>query len=74
MPNDARVELRFPRLVRGVHRDLTGRSDEPLRFHLSIDRGLASGKLDDIEVDERDLLELIESAAHALRLLRSRDV
>lgn len=37
-----------------------------------VDRGLSSGKLDEVVLDERELLALIESAAVALRVLRSR--
>jgi hypothetical protein len=59
----------MPRLVGGVHRDVSGRVDEPLRFFLSVDRGLASGKLDDVEVAEEQILRLVESGAAALRML-----
>jgi hypothetical protein len=58
------------RLVGGIHRDVSGRANEPLRFFLTIDRGLASGKLDSIEVGEAELLKLIEEAAGAFALIR----
>lgn len=59
-----------PRLVGGVHRDVSGRANDPLRFFLSIDRRLASGKLDDVEVDEQALIRLVIEAGQALELLR----
>jgi hypothetical protein len=58
-----------PRLVGGVHRDITGRIDDPLIFYLLIDRGLASGKLDRVLVDEASLFRLLTEAAKALELL-----
>jgi hypothetical protein len=58
-----------PRLVGGVHRDVTGRAGDPLRFYLSVSRGLKSGTLDDVELSRADLLRLIREAAAALELL-----
>lgn len=60
------------RLLGGVHRDVTGRADEPLRFFLTINRGLASGKLDDVELDEDQILRLIVDGAQALEMLRKK--
>jgi hypothetical protein len=67
------IERKGPRLVGGVHRDVTGRASDPLRFYLSIDRGLASGRLDDVTVGEAELLRLIADAAQALAMLRNAD-
>lgn len=58
------------RLVGGVHRDVSGRGDEPLRFYLSVDRELASGKLDNVPVDEAKLLDLVVEAGSALKMLQ----
>lgn len=58
------------RLLGGIHRDVSGRADEPVRFYLTIDRGLASGRLDTIPVDEDAILRLIAEGAHALAMLR----
>jgi hypothetical protein len=63
-------ERKEPKLIGGVHRDVTGRADEPLRFFLSVDRGLKSGTLDSVELTEDDLLALIVEGAQALRMLR----
>jgi hypothetical protein len=60
------------RLIGGVHRDVTGRADEPLRFYLSFSRGLKSGKLDNVNLDEEQILRLIVDGAKALQLLRSK--
>lgn len=62
------------RLVGGVHTDVSGRpfspSERPV-FYLSVDRGLKSGKLDDVPLDERDLLRLVVDAGRALETLRN---
>jgi hypothetical protein len=58
------------RLLGGIHRDVTSRADEPLKFFLTINRGLASGKLDDVELDEDQILRLIVEGAKALEMLR----
>lgn len=58
------------RLIGGVHRDVSGRADEPLRFYLAVDRGLKSGKFDEVEVDEQAILKLLVTAAQALEMLR----
>jgi hypothetical protein len=59
------------RLAGGISRDVGRGSDEPSEFYLAVDRGLASGKLDYVVLDERDLLRLIKDAAQALELLRA---
>jgi hypothetical protein len=58
------------RLVGGIHRDVTSRTDDPSRFYLAIDRGLKSGNLDEVEVDEQAILKLLVTAAQALEMLR----
>lgn len=67
---DPLVRRSSVRLVGGVHRDISGRAEEPPRFYLTIDRGLKSGQLDDVSVGEKDLLRLIVDAAKALELIR----
>ena len=62
-----------PHLVGGIHRDVTGRADEPLRFFLSINRSLKSGQLDIVEVSEAQILRLIVDGAKALEMLRRED-
>jgi hypothetical protein len=56
------------RLIGGIHRDVSGRAGDPLRFTLMIDRGLKSGRLEEVEVDEAQILRLIASGADALEL------
>lgn len=58
------------RLVGGVHRDVTGRVDEPLRFYLVVDRGLKSGALDQVDVGEAEIIALVREGAQALDMLR----
>jgi LytS/YehU family sensor histidine kinase len=65
------ASAKTPRLVGGVHRDVSGRATEPLRFYLTIDRGLKSGQLDTITVDERQILRLISEGVQALIMLRN---
>jgi hypothetical protein len=60
---------RTPRLVGGIHRDITGRADEPLRFFLSIDRGLKSGRIESVKLREEQILGLVKSGVAALELL-----
>jgi hypothetical protein len=40
------------------------------RAYLTFDRGLKSGRLDEADLDEGQLIGLIESAAQALKVLR----
>jgi hypothetical protein len=60
------------RLIGGIHRDVTGRANEPLRFYLTIDRGLKSGTLTEVDLDEGQILKLIAEGARALEMLRER--
>lgn len=57
------------KLVGGVSRHVSGRTESLLRFSLSIDRGLASGKVDVVELDEAQILELVASGARALGMI-----
>ena len=58
------------RLAGGIHREVTGRANEPLEFYLSVDRGLKSGRLDRVSLDEAQILRLIAEGAQALELIR----
>ena len=60
------------RLIGGIHRGVSGRADEPLRFYLVVDRGLKTGKLDNVDLGERDLIRLIQDAAGALALIHNK--
>lgn len=46
------------------------RNGESTYARLTIDRSLKSGKVDDVPLDEKQLIRIIEQAAHALRILR----
>lgn len=47
------------------------RNGEQSRARLTIDRGLKSGKVDDVPLSEAQLMQIIEQAAKALRILTS---
>jgi hypothetical protein len=57
-----------PRIVGGVH--LEHPRGEPSYAFLAVDRGLKSGAITDVRLDEDTRIALIEGAAIALRVLR----
>jgi hypothetical protein len=62
------------RLLGGINRDVAGPHDAPPQFHLTVDRELRSGKLDEIELTERQIIRLIADGAQALdAFARQRD-
>ncbi len=62
----------MPRLVGSISREGGGRGDGPLRYTINIDRGLRSGKLDVVDVDEEDIIRLMVGGAHALAALHNK--
>ena len=63
------------KLVGTIHIDHPGAREREQgaqsRVYFSIDRGLRSGKLDEVELSEDDLLALIKTAAQCLQILRA---
>lgn len=47
------------------------RNGEETYARLTVSRGLKSGKVDDVPLDEKQLMQIIEQAAKALRILTS---
>lgn len=66
---------RIPRLVGGVSIHHPGHSartnGETSYASLCVDRGLRSGNLDEVRLDERELLRLAEDSIKAYRVLRA---